>query len=191
VSEKETQVADSHNKISEAEQFGELAHERREAMRDALERAERKHKTRHSEREVLAKARELAKKVETADSNKSTSPAERRKGPIGKKQLESSFKTQMKYAKNDMTFNERVISTIIHAKPVEKTADFVSATIARPNAMLSGSIAAFIGITALYFISKYYGFQLSGFETIGAFIAGWIVGILYDYFSVMIRGPRK
>ncbi len=191
MSEKETQVADLHDQDSDVEQFGELAHERHEAIRDALERAERKHKTRHSEREVLAKAQELAKKAETSDSDKSHSPAERRRGPIGKKQLEGSFKSQMKYAENDMTLSERATSKFIHLKPVEKTSDFISATIARPNAMLSGSIAAFIGITVLYFVSKYYGFQLSGFETIGAFIIGWIIGLLYDYFSVMIRGHNK
>jgi hypothetical protein len=42
----------------------------------------------------------------------------------------------------------------------------------------------------VYVVSKYYGYALSGFETIGAFIAGWVLGILYDFFKVMITGKK-
>ncbi|MDB5183384.1 MAG: hypothetical protein JWO07_65 [Candidatus Saccharibacteria bacterium] len=94
----------------------------------------------------------------------------------------------MKFADAEMKPSERVFSKFLHNKTVEKTSDVIGSTVARPNAMLSGSIAAFLGITILYFVSKYYGFQLSGFETIATFIMGWVVGVLYDYFSVMIRG---
>lgn len=177
----------------DVEQFGEIAHERHEAINDAVERAERKQKSqlRHSEREVLAEAQHLAEKGED-DSKKASSPStfEKRRGPITKAQLGTSFKSQMKYAQNEMTKSERLASRAIHSKVIEKTADTVGSTIARPNAMLSGSIAAFIGITALYFIAKYYGYHLSGFETIGTFIVGWVVGVLYDYFSIMIRGHQ-
>ncbi len=191
MSEKEIRNADLHEQATDVEQFGEIAHERHEAIRNAVERSERKQKKHQSEREVLAKAQELATKAqETNKKNKSASSIEKRRGPITKRQLAASFKSQMKYAENEMNTSERIVSRFIHSKPIEKTADLVSSTIARPNAMLSGSIAAFIGITVFYFVSKYYGFQLSGFETIGAFVLGWIVGILYDYFSVMIRGHK-
>jgi hypothetical protein len=39
-------------------------------------------------------------------------------------------------------------------------------------------------------VAKHYGYRLSGFEAIGAFIAGWLVGILYDFFKVMITGKK-
>jgi hypothetical protein len=194
VVDKETKIPSQHEQAVDVEQFGNIAHERHEAMRNALEQAERKHnKSSHqSEREVLARAQELAKETEKDSHDEhSTSPPEKRRGPITKKQLGASFKSQMKYAENEMSKTERVVSRIIHSAPIEKTSEFIGTTVARPNAMLSGSIAAFGGITICYFISKYYGFQLSGFETIGAFILGWIVGLLYDYFSVMIRGHRK
>lgn len=191
MAEKEIPTASLHEQPADIEQFGEIAHERHEAIHDAMERAERKQKTRHSEREVLAEAQQLAEKLEgTNKKDKAPPQAERRHGPITKRQLNSSFKSQMSYAENEMTRTERLTSRTLHNRVVEKTADFVGSTVARPNAMLSGSIAAFIGITLLYFLAKYYGFQLSGFETLGAFIVGWIIGILYDYFSAMIRGHR-
>jgi len=192
MSEKEAKSTNLHEQSVDAEQFGEIAHERHEAMRSELERAERKHKSRHSEREVLAKAQELAEMVEEANKDRHpASTTEKRRGPIKKKQLDASFKSQMTNVHHELSATGRLTSKIIHAKPVEKTSDFVSSTLTRPNAMLSGSIAAFLGITILYFVSKYFGFRLSGSETIVAFAIGWILGILYDYFSVMVRGGSK
>ena len=191
MTEKEPGTASLHEQPVDIEQFGEIAHERHEAIKGAVERAERKHKSHHSEREVLAEARKLASEIEKANKDSQPSDSrEERRGPISKKQLDSSFKSQMKSAESDMTAVERITSRVIHARPVEKTTNFVASSIARPNAMLSGSIAAFAGITIVYFISKYYGFQLTGFETIGAFIIGWIFGLLYDYFAVMLHGHK-
>ncbi len=189
--EKETSSANSYEKTADAEQFGEIAHERHEAIKNALDREERKHKEHQSEREIVAKAKELASKSESHKDTHTASPAERRSGPINKKQLNSSFKTQMKFVEAEMNPSERVFSKFIHSKPVEKTSEVLGATVARPNALLSGSIAAFIGVTILYFVSKYYGFQLSGFETIGTFILGWIIGVLYDYVSLLVKGHNK
>ena len=60
----------------------------------------------------------------------------------------------------------------------------------RPNAILAGAVVAFVLVLAVYLISKFYGYTLSGFETIGAFIVGWVLGILYDFFKVMITGKK-
>lgn len=191
MAEKQANSANLYEQPADIEQFGEIAHERREAIQNALETAERKHKEhRSSEREILAKAKDLAKQTES-QPGREPAPAERRRtGPINKKQLAESFKSQMKHTEAEMNTSERIFSRFIHSKPIEKTTDALGATVARPNALLSGSIAAFLGVTILYFVAKYYGFQLSGSETIVAFVVGWIIGILYDYFSVMIRGHK-
>ncbi len=179
----------SHEAENSAEKPDHEAERQREVLRENLERAEREHKQRTSETEVLAEAKQLAHEKEEPHHNvQPTSPAERRRGPITKKQLDNGFKMQMAQAQSHMSPAGRVFSKFIHLRPVEVVSDIASSTIARPNALLSGSIAAFGFVTILYFTAKYYGFSLSGFETIGAFVLGWIIGILYDYFAVMIRG---
>ena len=90
----------------------------------------------------------------------------------------------------ELTPSSRAFSKIIHAKPVEKTSEVVGSTIARPNAILSGAIVAFVLVLAVYLLAKNFGYVLSGFETIGAFIVGWVLGVLYDYFRVMITGKK-
>ena len=87
-----------------------------------------------------------------------------------------------------MFANIRSIGKLIHAKAVEKTSEAVGSTIARPNAILSGSIMAFALTAGLYFWAKYVGYPLSGFETIGAFIIGWLVGMIYDFTRIMFTG---
>lgn len=187
MSEKQPKFEHTQELAPDIEQFGELAHERK----DALEHAERKHISRQSEREVIAEAKQLAKEAEAAHKHREPSVAERRKGPISKRQLETSFKSQMNYVQSELSTSEKTFSKVIHNKTVEKVSDIIGSTIGRPNAMLSGSIAAFLGVVVVYFVAKHYGFQLSGFETIGAFCIGWLLGILYDYFTVMIRGKKQ
>ncbi len=79
---------------------------------------------------------------------------------------------------------------MIHNPVVEKTSEVVGATVARPNAILAGALVAFFAVLAVYLTAKHFGYVLSGFETIGAFIVGWVIGILYDFFKVMITGKK-
>ena len=118
------------------------------------------------------------------------SPAQKRHGSPSKRQRSMAFKETMKEVRQEMNLASRITSGIIHNRAVETTSDFIASTIARPNALLSGSVAAFLSVTLLYFFAKNYGYQLSGFETIGAFALGWLLGILYDYISIGLRNKR-
>lgn len=169
-----------------------LAEAQKDHLRNQFEQSDKEPSARDTEQhEALVKATELAKSKEQENvATSSQSPAERRRGPITKQRREQSFHGHMKDAEQSMTTSERLFSKLIHSAPIEKASDIASSTVARPNALLSGSIAAFLTITILYFTAKHYGFQLSGFETIAAFAAGWLLGILYDYFTVMLRGKK-
>ena len=192
VAEKEKITSGAHEKVADVEQFGALAHERHEAIRVQLEQKEHHHKRVEEEEAALEQATELAKEAgEKLEAHKVPAQVERRKGAPSKKQREQAFDSKMQEVRSEMDPASRFLSKLIHAKPIEKTSDIVGSTVARPNAMLSGSITAFIGVTLFYFIAKYYGFHLSGFETIGAFVLGWIIGALYDYVSVAVRGRKR
>jgi hypothetical protein len=140
------------------------------------------------------KARENLDKVIEKDREKKTNETEAaterqpKRTTRTKKSLESSFKVQMKDARREMSAPSRAFSKLIHNKAVEKTSEAVGSTIARPNAILSGSLFAFILTASLYFWAKYVGYPLSGFETIGAFIIGWLVGMIFDFTRIMFTG---
>lgn len=115
------------------------------------------------------------------------SPAEKRREPI---QIDREFTRAMQPIQQEMPQAQRTFSKFIHNKAVEKTSDFLAVTIARPNAMLTGSIGAFILTLALYLFAKSIGYPLSGFELIATFLLGWVIGLFYDYFRIMITGKR-
>lgn len=143
------------------------------------------------------KAEKEAKEVALAKEDKAvaekethTAKAPRRKGAISRKEKSASFKKQMKHVQEELPPAQRAFSKIIHNPVIEKTSEVVGATVARPNAILTGSIVAFVAVLAVYLIARHYGYVLSGFETIAAFIIGWAIGFLYDYFKTMITGKR-
>ena len=114
----------------------------------------------------------------------------RRRGGISKKEKTASYKKHMKQIQSEMPAPQRAFSKVIHSPAVEKTSEFIGSTIARPNAILSGAVVAFFVVLAVYLLAKNLGYALSGFETIGAFIVGWVIGIFYDYVRVLLTGKK-
>lgn len=113
-----------------------------------------------------------------------------RHGVVSKKEKKASYQKHMKTLQAELPPAQRAFSKVIHNPIVEKTSEVVGSTVARPNAILAGAMFAFFAVLAVYLVAKHYGYVLSGFETIGAFIVGWVLGILYDFFKVMITGKK-
>jgi len=180
----------------------ELTPEQLESYKNAeaaIERAAEKSNVENGEK-TEANARHEALKqaisVEAGSAEKkkgkeaSGSPAKRRHGVVSKKEREVSYKHHMKQLQAELSPSQRAFSKVIHNPIVEKTSEAIGSTVARPNAVLAGAVVAFFLVLAVYLVSKYYGYTLSGFETIGAFIVGWILGVLYDFFKVMFTGKK-
>lgn len=149
-----------------ADKSGENA--RREALELAANR-ERQDRTRNERNEQNA-ARERVNHIATK--------AERKK----------AYENVMNEARSQMSASARTFSRVIHNPIVEKTSEVVGATVARPNAILAGSVSALILVLGVYSVARFFGYPLSGFETIGAFIIGWIIGIVYDFLHTMVTG---
>jgi len=176
----------------ELKELKDIGAERREQIRENLEKAVDNHErgiddARH---EVDQVARKLEREHQQ-EIDRVTSPAEkRRETPIRGAEREASFKTTMHEVQDQMSAPSRTFSKIIHNKTVEKVSDATGATIARPNAILSGAIFAFTLTLVVYIVAKNLGYPLSGFETIGAFLLGWAIGLCYDFLKVMITGRK-
>ena len=173
------------------EALEESAAERHAELRNERERkaAEQSHETNVDKlQESAEKAAEVDKKNAAKESLKREikrdTPAARRS------KAKASYKKTMNEAQAHMKPAERTFSKVIHNPVVEKTSEAVGATVARPNAILAGSVTAFLFTLVLYVFAKYYGYPLKGSETIAAFILGWVVGLLFDYLRVMITGKK-
>lgn len=190
----------AHNeKLSQTEQSPEnkqelqdIANKQHEAIRTKLEKEQSPEKNHENDVETSSReAIEKAAKLEQESKAKDKKPAKaERQGIATKKQRAANYKKTMKQVQSEMAAPSRTFSKFIHTKPIEKTSEFVGATVARPNAILSGSVMAFIFTLTVFLIARYYGYPLSGFETIAGFALGWVVGILFDYLRVMVTGKQ-
>ena len=174
-----------------AEVISPISLEHQERLRKTIE--EKSSAAEQDKRPSLEDVTKLA--IDTAPSKDNTKshetiPAQKRQ-LITQRQRAIAFDKQMSSVQQEMSPSESRFSKIIHTKSIEKTSDTLGATVARPNALLAGSISAFILVTALYFIAKHYGYRLSGFETIATFALGWAVGMIYDYIRLLISGNRQ
>jgi hypothetical protein len=130
-----------------------------------------------------------------AISGRETSRGEHKKtdGParVVHRSRKESYEHTMKTVQSEMSTPARTFSKIIHNPIVERTSEVIGNTVARPDAILSGSVFAFLLVLGLYVLARYNGFELRGSETIIAFVIGWIIGIIFDLLRTVITGKRQ
>lgn len=169
---RETEKFDERLNERRAELAGEKNHEDANEVRHEIENIQRER---------------LDEKPETAE--RQPSPAERR-GVAPKKVREAAYKATMKEVESQLSPASRTFSKIIHNKAVERASEVTGNTIARPNAILYGALFAFLMTLGVYLLAKNLGYPLSGFETIGAFGLGWVLGLVFDFLKVMVTGRK-
>lgn len=176
-----------HEALREA---AESAHERlRDQHESNAERAEakNKHEALHDVEQAFAKHEKESAAHEQAETTAEKAPATRRINRTTKKE---NFDRTMSEIRPQMKPASRAFSSVIHNSVIENVSGAVGSTVARPNAILSGAVFAFVLTLAVYLIGHYFGYPLSGFESIGSFILGWVLGIIYDFLRVMITGKK-
>ncbi len=107
-----------------------------------------------------------------------------------KRSRQKAYKTIVKQTQSELSAPSRAFSKVIHNPAVEKASEMFGATVARPNAVLAGAACSFFLTLGVYLVARMNGYPLSGTETIAAFIGGWGLGLIFDFFKVMITGKR-
>jgi hypothetical protein len=105
-----------------------------------------------------------------------------------KSTLQKSYQTTLRDAQNELPSIARVWSIIFHAPVIDHLFSLLSATLLRPRPLLVGAIAAMIGFIGFYLFSHLYNTDVSGeFVSVLGFILGWVIGLLFDIFSLATR----
>jgi hypothetical protein len=178
-----------------AEKVGEAAREQSERLQDRLEKAG-EHSPEHQSEKIEEARSEASKealmskesgKEQQNSAGESFTPLRR----VTTQQKEDEYKDTLKRVRTHLSAPGRTFSKVIHAPVIEKASDIGAKTIARPNAILMGGISAFLFSGIIYLAARTYGYPLSGFETIGAFLLGFIVGCTYDFLKTMVTGKKS
>lgn len=182
----------THERTYDSEALRHIADKRHEQLAADRERnvSERNHErdAEHAKHEALEQA-VATEKVDGKLRRHDESPTERR-GPASKRERDASYRATMHEVRSQMSAPSRVFSDIIHNPTVERVSDAVGGTIARPNAVLSGAVFAFLFTLSIYLIARFNGYPLSGSETIASFILGWLVGLVFDYLRLVVLGKK-
>lgn len=185
-------LAQETDKVSE--QLHEGIEQTEKLTKEREQKAEKTHETENNTVDARKEVENAtAEKEKQHEKKHEASPAEQRKAKLldgrhANKKL--AFKKTMSETRSHMSPAGKAFSTLIHNPAVEKASEAIGSTVARPNAILSGSLFALLFTTAIYLWTRYAGYPLSGFETIAAFIIGWLVGIIFDFVRIMITGKE-
>lgn len=113
-----------------------------------------------------------------------------RKDILKDKARSASFKKTLNTVQAAMPQYQRTFSRFLHFRPIEVISDILASIIFRPYATAFGVIIATIYMLLSYVYSLYVGFPFSGPEVLVVFLVGWIIGLLFELFRIMISGKR-
>lgn len=191
MSQQEKGSGFSNHEAYDAESLEKLREKNHEVMREKLERTNERQRD-EAESSARKEALETATAIEKAPAKQerqTTRSHEQR--PRTRKEKEASYNHTMDEVRSQLSAPSRTFSDFIHNPVVEKVSDTIGGTVARPNAVLSGSVFAFLFTLTVYLVARYYGYPLSGSETIASFFLGWVIGLIVDYLKLLMFGKSR
>lgn len=109
--------------------------------------------------------------------------------PHPTKELQAMAKDRLLRAiRRELPAPERVLSKVIHTKPVEAVSAVGEKTIARPYGLLGGGLVAFVGSALTFYMAKHYGFKYNLFLFFTLFIAGYVIATVIE---VTVRALKR
>lgn len=96
---------------------------------------------------------------------------------VNKQLKDMAFSRSMTRVRKKLSVPSRAFSKVIHISAVDKSSEFIGKTVARPSSMLTGAFIAFIGTSALLWITRRYGYEYNYLLVILLFVGGAILGV--------------
>lgn len=103
---------------------------------------------------------------------------------------EVGYKRTMTRTRKKLSAPSRTFSKVVHNPLVDKASEFTGKTVARPSSVFSGAVFAFIGTSALFWITKHYGYEYNYLFAIMMFIVGAFVGLTLEFIVKSFRRSR-
>lgn len=190
------QLQHSSGEVLTSHEAEKAQYEARERISEQLEREANRAETNAERQKNIHEAMEVARNTAETAAEK-TRAKETKHRPekttgriLTKADRKQAFDKTMQTVQSQLPAPSRAFSKFIHHPVVEKVSDAAGNTIARPNAILSGSLAALILTLAIYFVARRNGYPLSGTEMIAAFVVGWAVGNIIDYARIAFKKQK-
>lgn len=165
-----------------------------ERVQNTTERELTKNEKEHGSTEQLEKLQQLVEKKAVSKSEFTRSDTEiQSQHPvlIRKDIKEVQFHRTMTRVRKKLSAPSRIFSKVIHTSTIDKSSEFIGKTVARPSGLLAGAVLAFIGTSALLWITRYYGYEYNYLLVIVLFIAGMAIGLLAEGLWRLLRKNKE
>ena len=93
--------------------------------------------------------------------------------------------------RQNLSPSQKTFSKVIHNPVISSVSEFTAKTLARPYAILAGSVVAVIGSAVYLYLTKHYGYQYNYFVPILLFVGGLAAGIAVELFYKMLFAGHK
>lgn len=181
-------IKHSSESFRNGEQFKDLS----DRPHTSLERP--KHKSHEITTEILEN---IKAQVETqAVSGKEYSrgeDSETKQHPVlvSKELKQMTFTRALTRTRKQLSAPERGFSKFIHASAVDKTSEVISKSIARPSAMLGGSLVGMLGSFIFLMLVRNNGYEYNFFVLFILFAIGYAVGLFVEVVFRIIAKKRS
>ena len=181
-----------------------------EAIRDAsdklksihekeLTKAEKSHGEKAQVEKLTASAEKLtasaekhaAHKHEAAVHVEREQPKSHHPVYVNKHLKDTAYTRALTRAQKRLSTPGRVFSKVVHNDVVDRASEVVGNTVARPSGMLGGALFAFIGTSALLWVTRHFGYDYNYLAVILLFVFGMATGLLLESLLSVYRRRSK
>jgi len=105
--------------------------------------------------------------------------------------LENILKNDAYYSilndiRGDLNWPQRAFSRFIHARGMDRLNDILLKTLARPMALLVGSLASLASQIITITLAKNYGYSYNYLLFLPAFLAGYLLELIIEYVAIFL-----
>jgi len=179
----------------EAQKNNEALSDFGEQLKHKLERESKNNETETDDTENLEQLRE---KIEAKSITTQEKAAAERESPApsshpvyeNKHLKDTMYHRALVRARKKLKAPDRLLSKAIHIKGLEELNEAASKTVARPSSMLGGAFFAFVGTSALLWITRHYGYEYNYLAVILLFGIGMVIGVGVELLYKFIKKTR-
>lgn len=142
----------------------------------------------HTEKDTENPIKRRKSPTTSSDGNKTSH--ERPHHYITKRIKYGVYRQSLDHANHNLSVTDRLFSNIAHSKLLELASEIGAKTIARPNAVLGGSILMVFGGLTAFIIAKYVGFELPFSILVVLYTTGFILSIALEIIYKIVKGIK-
>lgn len=175
-----------HHRPVERHHEHEARHHERELTKTEKEHGTNEHVeklTRHAEQHAVS-----GKELGHAEHE---SPQQHHPVLVNKQLKDMAFTRTMTRTRKKLSPVGRTFSKVIHNPVVDKSSELLGKTVARPVPMFWGAFFAFVGTSALLWITRHYGYEYNYLVAILLFVAGAVFGTALEGLWYLVRKKRS